>query len=223
MPLLKNDKSSIHRTICLRQCVLKLAGLLFLIATLSLVGARLWLSGIGHWLAQLPQVNQADVIVVLGGGGPGRTLRSITLYKQGLAPEIWHTGDCQCSGEAISSAQSAARFSIERGIPAEAIHLLATASTWEDGQKIATLAKERQAQSILVVTDWSHSRRALCVIRRQLAGSGIDIYYAPSANPPYGPEDWWRSKYGRVVVFRELVKIGFYWARYGMVPWRCGL
>jgi uncharacterized SAM-binding protein YcdF (DUF218 family) len=177
---------------------------------------------IGHWLAQPPRVNPADAIVVLGASN-SRTLHSITLYRQGLAPEIWHTGDCLCSGETISSAQSAAQFSIERGVPAEAIRLLATDSTWEDGQEIVALAKERQVQSILVVTDWTHSRRALCTIKKHLAGSGIAIYYAPLTDSFYGPENWWQHRHGRVVVFKELAKIGPYWVRYGVAPWRCEL
>ncbi len=215
----KDRKSSIPCTMYLWQCALRLAGILFLTAGLLLVTARLWLPRIGHWLAQPPRVNRADAIVALGGSN-SRTLHSITLYRQGLAPEIWYTGDCLCSGETISFAQSAAQFSIERGVPAKAIRLLATTSTWEDGQEIAVLAKERQVQSILVVTNWAHSRRALCVIEQQLAGSGIAIYYAPP-NSLYEPEKWWQHNRGRVAVFKELVKIGFYWVRYGTAPWDC--
>lgn len=202
----------------LRRWILWLTGLLFLTTILSFAMAKLWLPGIGHWLAQSPHVAQADAIVVLGGTSQ-RIQQGIILYKQNLAPEVWHTGDVA----SCPSAQRAAQLAIERGVPAEAIHLLATTNTWEDGQEIAALAKERRLQSILVVTDWPHSRRALCVIKQQLADSGIAIYYAPPTDSPYGPENWWQHRASRAVVLKELIKIGFYWMRYGVAPWSCKL
>jgi uncharacterized SAM-binding protein YcdF (DUF218 family) len=114
-------------------------------------------------------------------------------------------------------------LAVEHGVPEEAIYLVATLNTWGDSQGIAALAKERQVQSILVVTDWWHGRRALCAIKKQLADSEISVYYASPTDSSYGPEDWWQHKNGRVAVFRELVKIGFYWVRYGMTPWGCEL
>lgn len=200
----------------------RMSGPSFLVVVLSLFVAGMGLSWIGHWLAQPPCADRADAIVVLSGSRQ-RILRGISLYEQGLAPELWHTGNVIYPWRTKSKAQFAAEFAIERGVPAEAIHLLATTSTWEDGQEIAALAKERHMQSVLVVTDWSHSRRALCVIKQQLADSGIAIYYAPPTDSPYGPENWWQHKAGRVVVLRELIKIGFYWMRYGVAPWSCKL
>jgi len=173
---------------------------------------RLELPRIGHWLAQLPHIERADAIVVLGGGSD-RTLRGITLYKQGLAPAFWHTGNCE-------SPQGNAQIAIQHGVPAEAIRVPVTHSTWEDGQAIAELAKEQKVQSILVVTDWYHSRRALSMIRKQLAGSGIHIYYDSPPAALYSPDNWWRYGEGRRTVLGELAKIGLYWVRYGVTPWQ---
>jgi uncharacterized SAM-binding protein YcdF (DUF218 family) len=185
-----------------------------------MAAAGLGFPRIGGWLDQPPCINQADAIAVLGGN-PRRIQTGISLYKQGLAPEIWHTGDVPYPGREISFARSAAQRAMEQGVPPEAIHLLATTSTWEDGQAIAALAKERQVQSILVVTNWSHSRRALCTIKHHLAGTGVVIYYTPSLDSRYGPGNWWHYKSGRAIVLRELGKIGLYWARYGVIPWCC--
>jgi uncharacterized SAM-binding protein YcdF (DUF218 family) len=164
-------------------------------------------------------VNKADVIVVLGGG-PGRIQQAIALYQEKLANELWHTGDVLSFGENTSYARIAAQLAVEQGVPSDAIHLLATTSTWEDGQAIAALAEERQVRSILVVTDWTHSRRALSVVRAHLAESEINVYYVPSTNSLYDPDNWWRHKLGRTEVLSELVKIGVYWWRYGVVAWR---
>ena len=209
------------RTMCLWLRVLRLAGLLVLAVALLWGAARLGLPKVGHWLACTSHIEPADAIVVLAGGNPRRILRAITLYKQGLASELWHTGNVWAPDKIIPPAQSGAQLAIERGVPDEAIHLLATSNTWEDSQEIAVLAKQRQVQSILVVTDWWHSRRALCAIKKQLAGSGIAIYCASSTDPSYNPENWWRTRTGLVGGLEELGKIGFYWVRYGVVPWRC--
>ena len=219
--MFEGGQSLIPCAMSIRQCALRLAGLLLLTAVLLPVAVRLGLPTIGHWLAQPPHIARADAIVVLGSNNSQRSQRGISLYKQGLASEFWHTGDVPRPGMTTSYAQSHVQIAIEHGVPVEAIHLLATTSTWEDGQEIAALAQERQVQSILVVTDWRHSRRALCAIEKQLADRGVAIYYAPPTDSLYGPENWWQHKSGRVAVFRELVKIGFYWVRYGLAPWRC--
>jgi len=163
---------------------------------------------------------RVDAIVVLGGEQQ-RSLHGIALYKQGLAPELWLTGDEMLPGETISSAQVDAQLAIKQGVPAEVIHLLPTANTWEDGRAISAFAAQRHVRSILVVTSWPHSRRALCVIQRWLAGSGVRIYYDASPASDYGPDDWWQRENGRIEVLDELVKIGFYWWRYGLPPWSC--
>jgi uncharacterized SAM-binding protein YcdF (DUF218 family) len=200
--------------------VLRLTGLLLLTAGLLTVVVWLELPGIGHWLAEPTNINQVDAIVVLGSNSR-RSQYGISLYEQGLASEFWHTGDVLWLGKEQSPAQSAAQLAIEHGVPAEDIYMLATTSTWEDGQKIAALVKERQTQSILIVTSWYHSHRALCVIKQQLADSGVTIYYAAPTDVLYGPEDWWLDKYGRITILTELVKIGYYWIRYGVSPWNC--
>jgi uncharacterized SAM-binding protein YcdF (DUF218 family) len=201
--------------------MLRLFGFLFLTAGILLVTATLLLSMSVRWLARSPQVDQVDAVVVLGSGHPQRMLRGISLYKQGLGPELWHTGHTLGPREHMTRAQQAAQLAIAHDVPAEAIRLLASGSTWEDGQAIAAQIKDRQLKSIIVVTDWWHSRRALCVIKQQLAGSRVAVYYAPPPDSPYGPDNWWQERRGRALVFRELVKNGYYWSHYGVVPWRC--
>lgn len=205
----------------MRQRKLRVTSLWFVVLALFIVAAALSLSRAAYWLAQRPRVGRADVIVVLGGGHPQRILHGISLYQQGLAPELWHTGHVKESGRTASFGTSAVQLAVERGVPAEAIHLLPTTSTWEDGQEIKAFAERRQVNSILVVTSWYHSRRALCVIKQQFEGSGVSILYDPPSDLRYGPDRWWRDFDDWAAVLKELVKIGFYWPRYGLAPWRC--
>jgi uncharacterized SAM-binding protein YcdF (DUF218 family) len=112
-------------------------------------------------------------------------------------------------------------LAIRQGVPQYAIHLLETTSTWEDGQAIAALVQARNISSILIVTSWHHSRRALCVIREHLAGSGVAIYYAAAPAATYSPETWWRHSRGWFLIGRELAAIAHYWQRYDVQAWGC--
>lgn len=211
------------RLICFsRRLAIGLAGALLAASVLAIVTARLWLPAIGNWLVRPSQLNQADAIVVLSGGGPERLTHGITLYQQDLAPELWYTGDAPIpTMTSFTDGQFARQFAIEQGVPAEAIHLLETTSTREDGQQIAAAVRQRGLRRLLIVTNWYHSRRALCVVRQQLADSGVTVYYDPPPALTYGPDNWWQQENGLVAVINELIKFGFYWWQYGLVPWRC--
>jgi len=213
-----------RRIRCLPCFLLGLVGVPLLMTIVLLVSASLWLPLIGLWLAQPTCIDKADAIVVLSGGGPSRLTRGIALYKQGLAPELWYTGDVPVEKMTrFTDGRLARQFALADGVPEDAIHLLATTSTWEDGLEIAKLAGNRQIRSILVVTSWYHSRRGLSVIRHHLGRSRVVVYFSASDNLSCGPENWWQKEAGLVAVVNELIKFGYYWWRYGLFPWHSGI
>jgi uncharacterized SAM-binding protein YcdF (DUF218 family) len=193
------------------------AGLLALIA-IGLIAAAVQ---VGRWLAYPPNPRPADVIVVLGGRAPARIEMGVSLYLQEYAPELWHTGDLPPSGARLSEAGRAARLAIQRGVPPSAITLLATSSTWHDAEMILATARERDARRLLIVTDWTHSRRAMCTLSHHMLGSGIELSYAPPPPVGYGPDSWWRSLDGLWAMRRELPAVAYYWLYYGVNPFRC--
>lgn len=192
---------------------------------LLLCTAWLWLPFLGSWLllpSQTVQKGRADVIVVLGGGGPERLMQGIELYKQGLAPQLWVTGDMPFSQMTnFTEGELAQRFAIEQGVPFGSIRLLATTSTWKDGQEIAAALQRMGARQVLVVTSWYHSRRAVCVLKRHLAGTQIVVFYHAPPIHTAGPEYWWQQEEGLVNVINEWFKFGLYWAKYGLGPFEC--
>lgn len=203
----------------LRQAALRAAAVLLVTCAVLLLSSGWWLPFIGHWIDQPARLASVDAIVVLGGGNPPRILHALSLYKRGLAKEIWHTGNVRYPNQALSSAEMGAQIAVQQGVPREAMFLLASTSTWEDGQVIAALAAQRETRSILVVTDWTHSRRALQVIRTRLNGSDISIYYDhPPQETPGGPDTWWQNEFRRHQINSELLKIVFYWIYYGVTP-----
>jgi uncharacterized SAM-binding protein YcdF (DUF218 family) len=182
---------------------------------------NLWLAVMGGWLNVPSSPAPAEVIAVLAGNQQ-RLHQAVALYKQGLASELWYTGDAPQGEEGfVRNAHLAQQAAIDMGVPAEDIHLLPTTSTWEDGQQIAALAQQRGMRRILVVTSWYHGRRGLCVVRRWLQGSGIQVSYQAAYNATFGPDDWWHNEEGLIDVTNEYIKIGYYWLHYGLAPWQC--
>ena len=196
--------------------------LLALISTVLLLSAGRWLSAIGHSLAYPESIAAADAIVVLAGGGPERLGRGVDLYNQGMAPELWYTGNMPVAEmKSFLEGELGRQFAIDHGVPENSIRLLPTASTWEDGRGVAALARQEHVRRILIVTSWYHGRRAACVMRQQLAAIDMELSFASAPTSAYGADDWWRSEDGLVAVVNELIKLGFYWWQYNLLPWQC--
>jgi len=206
------------KRITMRWCLASAVGLGSL--GLAVVTHAAWLSWIGAWLALPADPQHADVIVVLAGE-PHRLDHAVDLYRQGFASEIWITGDAISRQKPISSAVIMRQKAEAQGVPADAIHLLATTTTWEDGHEVTVLAQSRQIHSMLVVTSWYHSRRALCVIRQQLGQSTVAVHYDPAPDLANGPGWWWPSDDRREAVFGEMVKLVGYTLRYGLNLGHC--
>ena len=194
----------------------------FLGALIFICTAWIWLPQLGNWLMLPSQTEKADVIVVLAGGGPERMMKGIELYKQGLAPELWYTGDVPFDEmSSFTDGELARRFALDQGVPASALRLLSTSSTWEDGQQIAAALRQVGASRLLLVTSWYHSRRAMCVLHWHLQGTQVVVFYNGPALHTAGPDNWWQNEEGLVSVVNEWFKFGLYWVKYGLKPWDC--
>lgn len=183
-----------------------------IILTLS---ARAWLPVIGWWLSRpaTPVLQTADVIVV-HGGNPDRRTYGIALYEHNLASKIWLTGYSRMEPHIYYMVVNAS------GVPQQAYRYLDTTSTWSDGHEIAAAIRAQNVKQVIIVTDWWHSRRALCATEQQLGGYNVAIEFAPSPAPA-SPDNWWEDPATRQEVLSELVKIVYYAFRYRMNPWGC--
>ena len=66
------------------------------------------------------------------------------------------------------------------------------------------------------MTDLFHTRRAARTFRGLLPDTTIYLSAAP--DPNYDASRWWQTEEGLVAVFNEVIKLVFYWARYGIAP-----
>ena len=199
----------------LRNYGFKFIAALVTIAGVAVITSSYWLPAIGYWLA-MPTTFKGEPAeaIIVHGGNPDRTLYGISLYKQHLAPEFWQTG--YVKGEANLTNIVVGL----NGIPKLSFHYLRTTSTWSDGTAIAQMIRERKLHNVIIVTDWWHSRRALCSTKQQLQGYPVIISFSSSLSSA-GPENWWLNDEIRSDVLRELIKFVYYGLSYGMVPWGC--
>ncbi len=177
---------------------------------------------IGYFLDATQPPAQVDAIIVLGGEGSSfpRTQHALVLHGAGRAPlVVFSGGTLRDAGLACSSAQLSQEAALHLGLPASAIVLAPEAqSTYDEAVNLGALAQEKGWQSLLLVTDRFHIRRAL----RTFQALAPDVVITVSAphDPRYDPSHWWTTEAGLVSVVTEVLKLGFYWTNYGIPPWR---
>ena len=177
--------------------------------------ASWWLPALGEGLAMNPSEGQADVIVVLGGGGPERAMHGINLYRQGMASKICFTGDRPTPEmPSFTDGRLARDLAVREGVPTGDIYLLKTTSTWEDGQQIAAGVKQLGLRRIVIVTSWYHSRRAIAVIRKHLAGESVEVFYSPPPTSARCPDRCWSRDEWMIMIVNEWIKIALYQVKY---------
>jgi len=197
-----------------------------LLSSLALLLAALLALGVftitaGHFLAADDVVSQADAIVVLGGDGGGffRVQQGVALFNEGRAPVVVFSGGISLkdAGLACSSAQLSLEAAQELGLPSGAAIVASSAqSTYDEAVNIRRLVQQHGWHRIIIVTDLFHTRRAARTFRTLLPDTTIYLSAAP--DPHYDAGRWWQTEEGLIAVFNEVIKLGFYWAKYGIAP-----
>jgi uncharacterized SAM-binding protein YcdF (DUF218 family) len=174
----------------------------------------------GHFLTAVDTFSQADAIVVLGGDGGDffRVQQGVDLFNRGYAPVVvFSGGTLKDAGLACSSAQLSLEAAQQLGLLAGAAIIADGAqSTYDEAVNIRRLAQQHRWHSLIVVTDLFHTRRAARTFRTLLPDTTIYLSAAP--NPNYDASRWWQTEEGLVTVLNEVIKLGFYWAKYGITP-----
>ena len=150
---------------------------------------------------------QADVIVILGGGSAERPERAAELFKEHAAPRIIVSGlgDCEINRQLL----------IEDGVPADVIGLeTQSRTTRENAELTVKLLREQKQGSVILVTSWYHSRRALACFRHY--APEIKFYSCPS-HVAYARAEWRGRRFVRRI-YLEYPKLLGYWIGYGVRP-----
>jgi uncharacterized SAM-binding protein YcdF (DUF218 family) len=149
----------------------------------------------------------ANVIVVLGGDGPGRAAKAANVYHAiaSANPRILISGDVDCG--------DIARLMVGEGVPADRITLECTSrNTWQNAEFSKPLLAAMDAKSAILVTSWFHVRRALGCFH----ASSPQIRWEVAPVEPRGP--LWRIAWEMegIEAVKEYPKIVWYMVRYGV-------
>jgi len=140
-------------------------------------------------------------MIVVACGEFSRPFFAADLYKQGMAPEVWHARPRRSPGEErvlseglpLQSEEEIVRaVLVKRGVPPERIHAYGSAvlSTFEEARAFQEAARPR-GKKVLVVTSRWHARRAGLIFRKALAGAEVRV-----VSTPYEPftRRWWTQQ-----------------------------
>ena len=195
-----------------------LAGIALLLSVL--LALSVFTITVGHFLTTVDAFSQVDAIVVLGGDDSDffRVRQGVDLFNEGYAPVVvFSGGTLKDAGIACSSAQLSLEAARLLGLPADAAIIADGAqSTYDEALNIRRLARQQGWRSLIVITDLFHTRRAGRTFRTLLPD--MTKYLSAAPDPDYDADRWWRTEEGLVAVFSEVLKLGFYWVRYGIAP-----
>ena len=138
-----------------------------------------------------------------------RAERAAELYRQGAAPKVIVSGHGDCGlGRTVLRAG---------GVPKGCIQVESQSrNTKENAEFSARLLRVAGAKRAIIVTSWSHSRRALACFRH----AAPDIQF--DSAPAHYDLKWsyWGGHNLGLAVGQEYLKIAYYGVRYGI--WAVG-
>ena len=181
----------------------------------------------GSQIVHADRLDQADVIVILGGGSVGRAVTAADLYADGYAPTVVLTmppqdpviADLEQRGYAGQSPTEArVGFLLGLGVTADAVTVLSrvVSSTEAEATLIAEWVASRAIARVIVVTDTYHSARARLAFARALSALDIDLRVHPSPFGAFDPERWWRDRFMLREGLLELQKLFYYRLMYAL-------
>jgi uncharacterized SAM-binding protein YcdF (DUF218 family) len=179
------------------------------------------LSRLGSFLVVQDPLAKADAIFVLGGTRYERPLEAVELYKAGWAPAVTLMQQIADNGELdlIKRGIPYKREVDEQievmgrlGVPSSAIVVMNEAnSTAEEGTALREIATRRQWKRVIIVTSKQHTRRARLLMRRRLAGTGIEVMVRSSRYDTADVDRWWQNRSTLRFTLFESQRLLGYW------------
>jgi uncharacterized SAM-binding protein YcdF (DUF218 family) len=148
---------------------------------------------------------QADIAVVLGGGGGSRLRKGLSLYESGKVNHLVLVDKKKNAWDGMLH-----RFCPNCAVTGKVTILEGSQNTFTDAELLAEYCRLYNIKKILVVTDPYHTRRAFLVFNNQFAKSGIEVSVISSGEfgSRLSPEgQWWRDDNTAKTIWAELTKV----------------
>jgi len=164
------------------------------------------------WLVVTDQAHSAEIGVVLGGGGGSRLRAGLALYNGGRVDRLVLVGKSKKNWIHIQN-----NLCLDCSTEGKDVTILeGSVDTFTDASLLAEFYNSHDIDSVLVVTDPYHTRRALLIFESVFAESGIKISIESSGDygsnlPP--DENWWADNLTLSVIWGEIGKIIAFYLR----------
>lgn len=197
-----------------RRLILALAGAAAALLALWLLRTPL-LASVARFLSVGEPPRPADLLYVLGGDLDSRPFLAAELYRRGIAPRIAlpreERGRAVQLGLYPDHTEVVRQILRREGVPDSAIVVLeqpgGSTSTAEDARLLREYVVSHRIRRVTVITHRWHTRRARWLLRRELAGTGVEVAMAGAPDPRFREDDWWRSEAGLVTYATEYLKL----------------
>ena len=179
--------------------------LLFLL--LIIIASPLILRGLGGLLIYADPLENADAAVALSGDTGDRVSTAAWLYDEHYVDALYITYTEDAARDALILAAN------QGGIDLNKIHVTeATVSnTVEEARAIRTLATNKGADSLIIITDPFHTLRTRVIFKHELRDRAIDIQVRPVGGHWYRSNTWYKTPEGIRLTIEEYLKIILYY------------
>ena len=161
---------------------------------------------VGAVLIVADPVQPVDAVVVLSGDDGERLDLAIEMHENGLAPNLVITDTSQQANDLLI------QQALESGFLRQDIYVtdMQVGSTVDEAIAVRDFAQNRNWDSLMIVTDPFHSFRTRFIFRRELRGSGIQLYIRPVVGHWYRSTSWFLYAEGWKFTFLEITKFTSY-------------
>ena len=178
------------------------------LVSILLIGLLTYVSlvAVGALLIVSDPIEPVDAVVVLSGGEGDRLALALEMDQMGYARYLVITDTTPEANQQLK------REAIASGFPQGDIILtnMQVGSTLDEAIAVRELALNRGWDSVMVVTDPYHSFRTRFIFRRELRGSGVEVYVRPLEGHWFRSPSWFIHPEGWRFAFQEVVKFFSY-------------
>lgn len=191
--------------------------LIFTLLIVAVVTRVIWLDAIAGFLVVEDDISRADVIVILGGGGPERVEHAVKLYQSDYGNWIIATGmENKLPGLVTTWPQLAMKHAVSLGV-SESVFILEErpTSTYEDALYIKEDMLDRGFKSAIIVSSPYHMRRARMIFRKVFEDKeDIFLQFSPAEDSDFQAHRWWTREGDLIDVVNEYCKLALYFFKY---------
>ncbi len=185
------------------------------------------LKSIGDFLIVENQLKKTDIIIVLAGSIPDRTMEATDIYNDGYSKKILLTKEILPKSFEIlleKGVKIPEGYDINKivltslGVSDDDIESLdkRVQSTYEEASAVKDFLMENGYDSLILVTSKTHSRRAYLTFRSFL-GNEIEIINKPTKYDDFNPDAWWTKRKDAKELFFAYIKMLFYLTYYSIL------